>query len=147
MDQGARDGGALGLSPGEGPDSAVELLPQIDPRRQTRDPGIQHGSANPIERSPEPEVLPHRELAVEERLMPDPADRAAATLYPGAAEVRLDQPRKNFQKSRLSGAVRSEKREGVSGWEGEGDVVERGNPAKTMADAVSPQHRCGQRAR
>src|SRR6185437_1016094 len=79
--------------------------------------------------------------------MPDPPDGAAATVYARAPAVRLDQPRKNLEKSGFPGAVRSEKREGMSAWKSEGDVVERGNPAKAMADPVSPQHRCGQRAR
>ena len=79
-------------------------------------PGEQLGTwLRAVERSPKAKILVDRELAIQLRLVADPADRATPALDVGAATLGLDESRENLEQRRLSRAVRSEDREGLAG--------------------------------
>src|SRR5258705_219437 len=100
-----------------------------------------------VERCPEPEVLAYRQLSVELRLVPDPADDAAAAFNVRATTLRLNETGENLEEGRLACAVRTEHGEGLAGLNAEGYIVESPDSTKAVLQALSPQHRSRRRAR
>ena len=65
----------------------------------------------------------------------------------GTTPLRPDESRQDAQQGGLARAVGTEDGEGVTGFESKGDAVEGANRAERVLQALSPQHRCGRRAR
>src|SRR2546426_417294 len=100
-----------------------------------------------VQGGPEKQVLPHREMPVQVRLMPHPANRARPTLHVRRAGLRADQSDEYLEQRRLAGAVRPEDRERLPGSEMEGNVVQRPHATEGVPQSLNPQHRCARPGR
>src|ERR1041385_3107776 len=100
-----------------------------------------------VERRPERQVLAHRQLTVELRLVTDPADGAASAVDARAAALRRDQPGEHLEQCRFARAVRAEDRQCLAGIHAKGNIVEGPDGAEAMPESLSQQHRSPRRAR
>src|SRR5712664_3000714 len=141
MDQRTRDRDPLHESAGQRPHGAVGVLFEPQSGQQVA------GRLCVVQGGPETQILTHRELPVELRLVPDPTDRAPAAVYLRAAVLWLDQPCENFEEGSLAGAVRAEHGKRLAWLHAEGNVVEGPDRTEAVAQFLSQQHRSRPRAR
>src|SRR5581483_8638449 len=123
----------------ERPDPLVPDLPQPEPLEQHADVLAPVGDA--VEPREEPEVLERRQLAVDERLVPEVADRAPV----GEAQLarrRRGEPREDPQERRLARAVRSRDEQEAAAVEVDVETGEHAPVAVAFREPARRDHAC-----
>src|SRR5205809_6335625 len=147
MDQRSRDGGSLYQAARQLAHPPMLMILQTETTEKTILAEEEFTFRYVVQRRPETQILAHRELAVELRLVADPADRAASALDLRPPALRQDQTRENFEEGRLPGAVRTEHRKRLAGLDAERNVVEGPDRTEAVPQSFSQQHRSRPRAR
>src|SRR6266545_923906 len=123
------------------------VIPETEALQEIVFAGQKFILGNVVQRRPETQILAHRELAVELRLVADPSDRAASAVDLRPPALRQNQTRENFEEGGLPGAVRTEHRKRLARLEAERNIVEGPDRTEAVPQSFSQQHRSRPRAR
>src|SRR5712691_1267040 len=147
MYQRPRDGGSLYQAARQLVDPAMFVILQTEAKQEIVFAEQEFTLRYVVQRRPKTQILPKCQLPVQLRLVPDPADGAAAAIDLCASPLWLDQPCENFEEGGLAGAVGTEHGKRLAGLHAEGNVVEGPDRTEAVAQSLSQQHRSRPRAR
>jgi hypothetical protein len=130
---------ALAVAARQRPDRVAGAIHQVGLRQHPLDPPVHFRDL--LQPREQAQVLAHRQLRVDRRLLRHPADLAAVERHPSGR--RPQRAREDLQQRRLAGAVRSDDRQQLAGRRAERDVLERAPRAVGLRQRLRAQRlRC-----